>query len=155
MKVSLVLLITFSLVNCESCPSGWVDAMDLGCLHFGSRPTSWLEASVYCEEIMNSSSSMIEIFSQDENELLSLIGSLELSLTGAAGWWIGLEDIGHEAEWRWQSSSQPATYFSWADNRPSQDTINRDDCVFMSLDPSLHKSVCLDRLPLRQGGQRG
>ena len=107
MKIIVCLLLAVSLASSEHCPSGWIDALDLGCLYFGSEHTTWLEASLYCEELMNSSSSMIEIFSQDENDLLSLIGTLELSLTGADGWWIGLDDIGHEGEYGNGSHPQP------------------------------------------------
>ena len=151
MKIIVCLLLAVSLASSEHCPSGWIDALDLGCLYFGSEHTTWLEASLYCEELMNSSSSMIEIFSQDENDLLSLIGTLELSLTGADGWWIGLDDIGHEGKWRWQSSSTLASYFSWAENRPSSDVINRDDCVFMSLDLSKNEFVWTDDFCDSQG----
>ena len=90
-----------------------------------------LRASFYCEEL-HPNSSLIEIFSQEENGLLSMIANLEQQLTGADAWWIGLDDIGHEGQWLWQSSSTPASYFSWADDKPNTDPVNREDCVYMS-----------------------
>ena len=120
----------------ESCPDGWLDSLDLGCLYFGlgSESSTWLGASVFCKGL-HPNSSLIEIFSQEENNLLSLIANLELEITGADAWWIGLEDIGREGEWMWQSSLTPVSYVSWADDRPNSDPSNRDDCVYMSPSP--------------------
>merc|ERR1719348_2829595 len=138
--MSALLLFFLFLVNIfsvsasiESCPDGWMDTMDLGCLYFGLglESSTWLGASAYCEDL-HPDSSLIEIFSQDENDLLSLIAKLELEITGADAWWIGLDDIGHEGEWLWQSSSTPASYFSWAEDKPNTDPVNRNDCVYMS-----------------------
>ena len=114
----------------EQCPIGWINGNDLGCLYFASESTSWLEASAFCEEI-NSDSTMVEIFTNEENELISLISNFELTITGVDGWWIGLDDIGHESIWQWQSSSVMANYFSWADDKPRNDSGNRNDCVYM------------------------
>ena len=133
----LYLVFIFSVsASTESCPDGWMDTMDLGCLYFGLglESSTWLGASSYCEDL-HPDSSLIEIFSQEENDLLSLIANLELEITGADAWWIGLDDIGHEGEWFWESSSTPASYFSWADNRPNNDPSNRDDCVYMAPSP--------------------
>ena len=60
---------------------------------------------------------------------------MEQQITGADAWWIGLDDIGHEGDWLWQSSSTPASYVSWADNKPNTNPSNRDDCVYMSPSP--------------------
>ena len=130
-RLFLFIVIIFSVS--ESCPKGWIDSLGLGCLYFGlgSESSTWLGASSYCEEL-HPNSSMIEIFSPEENNLLSLIAALEMEITGADAWWIGLDDIGHEGQWMWQSSSTPASFFSWADDKPNSDPVNRDDCVYMS-----------------------
>ena len=133
----LFLVNIFSVsASTEACPDGWMDSLDLGCLYFGLglESSTWLGASSYCEDL-HPDSSLIEIFSQEENDLLSLIANLELEITGADAWWIGLDDIGHEGEWLWQSSSTPASYFSWADNRPNSYPSNRDDCVYIAPSP--------------------
>ena len=128
----LVNIFSSSMSN-ELCPDGWIDSLELGCLYFGlgSESSTWLGTSSYCEEL-HPNSSMIEIFSPEENNLLSLIAALEMQITGADAWWIGLDDIGHEGQWVWQSSSTPASYFSWAADKPNSDPVNRDDCVYMS-----------------------
>ena len=66
----------------EICPEGWVEVMELGCLHFGSEASSWFGASAHCEEI-HPNSSMIEIISQEEKFLLlNLLRTDMLSLSG-------------------------------------------------------------------------
>ena len=130
-QLFLLLVTIFSVTLSESCPDGWIDSLELGCLYFGLGSSTWLGASSYCEELYPKKS-MIEIFSPEENSLLSLIAALEMQITGADAWWIGLDDIGHEGQWMWQSSSTPASFFSWADDKPNSDPVNRDDCVYMS-----------------------
>ena len=108
--------------------------MELGCLHFGSESSSWFGASSYCEEI-HPNSTMLEILSQEENDLVSLVGNVMITMTDVERWWIGLEDIGHEGIWEWQPSSSVASYFSWGYDKPSSDPVNRNDCVYMSPNP--------------------
>ena len=59
------------------------------------------------------------------------MGTFELTITGVDGWWIGLDDIGHESIWQWESSFVIADYFSWAENRPMNNSVNKNDCVYM------------------------
>ena len=91
--IQLLLFSGFATISGEQCPNGWIDGNDVGCLYFGLEETSWLQASAFCEEI-NPNSTMVEIFSNEENDLVSLIGTFELTITGMDGWWIGLDDIG-------------------------------------------------------------
>ena len=126
--LAFLFLIKISTTLGETCPEGWIDVMELGCLHFGSESSSWFGASSYCEEI-HPNSSMLEILSQEENDLVSLVGNVMITMTDVERWWIGLEDIGHEGMWEWQPSSSVASYFSWGYDKPSSDPVNRNDCV--------------------------
>ena len=128
---------------CKTCPEGWIEVEELGCLHFGSEATTWFGASSYCEEI-HPNSSMIEIHSQEENDLVSLVGNVLVTVTDVDRWWIGLEDIGHEGIWEWQPSSSIASYFSWGYEKPSPDTVNMNDCVYMSPNPLANDFVWTD-----------
>ena len=40
-------------------------------------------------------------------------------------------NIGHESIWQWESSFVIADYFSWAENRPMNSSVNKNDCVYM------------------------
>ena len=114
-------------VGISACPDNWVDANELGCLFFSGEKTTWLEAALVCESM---NSSMVEILSAEEHGLLSLLGTLEIGLTGVDGWWVGLDDIGHEGVWTWEQSGW-AEFFHWAAGRPSSESVNTDDCVFI------------------------
>jgi len=141
--VTILFLLEIYTISCKTCLQGWTDVLDLGCLHFGSEPSSWFGASSYCEEI-HPNSSMIEILSQDENDLVSLVGNFIFPMTGLDGWWIGLDDIGHEGLWQWQPSVTIASYFSWAYSKPSSKPVNRNDCVYMFPNSSANIFVWTD-----------
>jgi len=128
-------LVSLVLVNvglsCCSCPKDWVAANELGCLYFGGDQTTWLEASLLCESL---NSSLVEIFSAEEQDLLSLLSSLEIELTSVDGWWVGLDDIGHEGVWTWEQSGTVAEFYNWASGSPSTEWANSEDCVFIVSD---------------------
>jgi len=134
MKTTLctILLVTItSPFVVISCPDGWIDGLDLGCIYFGNQSTSWLEASDFCEK---QNGSLVEVLSNDENELLSLITSIVLQYIKVDGFWIGLDDISHESIWEWEISRSEAEYFSWSSGRPDSEIGNKNDCVFMMPD---------------------
>ena len=125
---ALFLFLMFERNYCNTCPDDWLDANELGCLYFSGDHTTWLEASFLCESL---NSSMVEILSEEEQSLLSLLGTLEIGITRVNGWWIGLDDIGHEGDWTWEKSGMPATFDHWAPGSPSTEIANKDDCAFM------------------------
>ena len=57
-QLFLFLVITFSVTLSESCPDGWIDSLELGCLYFGLglESSTWLGASFNCEELHPNSS---------------------------------------------------------------------------------------------------
>jgi len=130
-KLLSLILLHVGLIS-GSCPDDWVDADELGCLYFGGEQTTWLEASLFCESL---NSSMVEILTSEDQDLLSMLSNLEIGLTSVDGWWVGLDDIGHESVWTWEQSGTVASFYNWVSGRPSIDWANKEDCVFIVPDP--------------------
>ena len=129
-KLVNLILVHVGLIS-GSCPEDWVDADELGCLYFGGEQTTWLEASLICESL---NSSMVEILSAEEQDLLSMLSSLETGVTSVDGWWVGLDDIGHEGVWTWEQSGTVASFYNWISGSPSTEWANDEDCVFILSD---------------------
>ena len=130
-KLLSLILLHVGLIS-GSCPDDWVDADELGCLYFGREQTTWLEASLFCESL---NSSMVEILTSEDQDLLSMLSNLEIGLATVDGWWVGLDDIGHESVWTWEQSGTVASFYNWVSGRPSTDWANKEDCVFIVPDP--------------------
>ena len=59
-------------------------------------------------------------------------------------------NLGHESIWQWESSLVIANYFSWADDKPTNYSGNRNDCVYMT--PKYSHFVWTDHYCDRQVG---
>eukprot|EP01083_Nonionella_stella_P045265 121630_1 len=75
---------------------------------------SWIEANVFCNTHYNST--LATISSAEDNTELALFASYyyaTYAIINAEMFWIGLHDLGSDAEWQWVDSTVPA-YYNWS-----------------------------------------
>lgn len=51
-------------------------------------------------------------------------------VSGPLDWWLGLTDLGHEGDWRWQHSAQQAQFLAWGEEEPNGTALA--NCATMS-----------------------
>jgi len=118
------------------CPTYWNDAthMNLGCILFNATSKmSWHDAQKVCKE--SSSSHLVEIFSQEQQDYLTMKAFEAELLTGTEqDWWIGLTDDNSEGRWYWIDSLKAADYIPWGVWQPDGDEAANFGSMFAGFD---------------------
>merc|ERR1712080_226640 len=116
----------------DFCPSGWLDAGNLGCflLHANMTADSWFEANLLCESL---GGYLLEPRTEDMQQLISTLLTMLPEVSGSLdSWWIGLSDLGHEGSWLWLHQAEFAEEMFWADGFPENSPFNDADCAVLS-----------------------
>jgi len=107
---------------------------DLGCLFFGNKSKTWVQAHEECEGYIGHMAEATTLAQANEiYTLAKIIGDIR----GVKRWWLGLTDIIKEGDWHWansyESGSVQVSDFAtiWTPNAKAD---NLDDCVLMKDD---------------------
>ena len=117
---TIIFSFLIDLTSSLKCPQNWIDAshMELGCLNFNvTQEVTWTEAQKMCEK-NNNNCHLVEIFSQFQQDYISMMGYVIYEYTGVNFWWIGLTDVGRENQWFWSHSLKVADFTNWGSNEP-------------------------------------
>ncbi|XP_023340798.1 perlucin-like protein isoform X2 [Eurytemora carolleeae] len=121
---------TTGTTTTAGCPEGWINGLYSGCFLPIHQATgvNWLQATQVCEEV---GGVLAEIYDPSVQDFLKSILQFEENIIGKYDWWLALNDIGHEGEFRW-SNENYSTYRNWGPSRPTYpDQYNHADCVYM------------------------
>ncbi|KAM4888618.1 C-type lectin domain family 17, member A isoform 2-T2 [Thomomys bottae] len=119
------------LVDCGrvTCPDGWLP-FEGKCYYFSSTTASWGEARKFCQE---SYSHLVIVNSFAEHDFISKVhGSPRV-------YWLGLNDLEQEGEWRWLDGS-PVTLSFWDPQEPND--LNGEDCASMNRGGTWNDLAC-------------
>jgi len=127
-------------LEASDCPKEWYDTgnPDLGCLFFGDKPKTWVEAHEECEK--NIVGHMAEATTLQQAKDIYTLAKIIGDIRGVKRWWLGLTDLIKEGEWHWANSYEAGPVqvsdfkTIWT---PNNATDNLDDCVIMKDDGTL------------------
>jgi hypothetical protein len=128
-----LLLLLLPCLQASDCPDEWYDtgSPDLGCLFFGDKPKTWVEAHEACEDNIGH---MAEAATLEQANEIYTLAKIIGDIRGVKRWWLGLTDIIKEGDWHWansyESGSVQVSDFAtiWT---PNDAADNLDDCVVM------------------------
>ena len=95
------------------------------------QEATWTDAKHSC---ISRGAHLVDINNEEENSFLLKTFAGLLVNGKNRGTWIGLNDVMHEGDWRWQDSSTPS-FTNWMSGEPSRDASGADrDHVELLLD---------------------
>ncbi|XP_065774619.1 C-type lectin domain family 17, member A [Muntiacus reevesi] len=110
------------LLDCTrvTCPEGWLPFQGK-CYYFSPSTKTWDEARTFCQE---NYSHLVIISNSDEQDFVAKAhGSPRV-------YWLGLNDINVEGDWRWLDGS-PVTLSFWDPQEPNN-LYNNENCASMN-----------------------
>ncbi|KAB0366865.1 hypothetical protein FD754_011021 [Muntiacus muntjak] len=110
------------LLDCTrvTCPEGWLPFQGK-CYYFSPSTKTWDEARTFCQE---NYSHLVIISNSDEQDFVAKAhGSPRV-------YWLGLNDINVEGDWRWLDGS-PITLSFWDPQEPNN-LYNNENCASMN-----------------------
>jgi len=132
-----LMLLLFPCNLAEDCPDEtWYDTgnPDLGCIFFGGKAKTWVEAHEECEGYVGH---MAEATTMEQADDLYALAKIIGDIRNVKRWWLGLTDIIKEGDWHWaysyENGSVQTSDFEtiWT---PDATEGNPNDCVIMKED---------------------
>ncbi|XP_049903440.1 C-type lectin domain family 4 member D-like [Epinephelus moara] len=128
------------VISCDECPEDWLHVGDQ-CLYLSTDRDDYVNSTAKCEEL---GSHLATLTTKEEHDVVEQearrIGGIYFF------YWIGLNDIEHEGDWRWADNSTLETSFwSITDHIIEPDNSQAggqegEDCVVVDS----HKQVWID-----------
>ncbi|KAK3736655.1 hypothetical protein RRG08_000254 [Elysia crispata] len=118
--------------DAELCPHGWSASLtSRSCIRPFRKRTRWVNARTECQAL---GGDLLTNYDKEKGVVVN--ASIHAAETIGVHFWIGLNDVKLEGQFRWLDVEQEATNVPWYPNQP--DNYGNENCVALMMDPKYH-----------------